>query len=173
MNGPNDLWINPHNGGIYFTDPYYQRPYWTRTSPEIERQKVYYLQKHKKPIVVADNLEQPNGIIGTPDGKYLYVADIKADKTYKYRIAGDGSLIERTLFASKGSDGMTIDQKGNVYITGKGVTVYDSKGKLIEHIDVPGEWTANITFGGKNKNLLFITATTSVYTLKMKVKGVQ
>jgi len=172
FNGPNDVWIN-YNGGIYFTDPYYQRDYWTRRSPEIEGQKVYYLQKHHAPVVVADNLQKPNGIIGTPDGKYLYVADIKADKTYKYRIAPDGTLKEQTLFASKGSDGMTIDVMGNIYLTGKGVTVYNAAGKLIQHIDVPGEWTANITFGGKEKDLLFITASKAVYILKMKVKGVQ
>lgn len=173
FNGPNDLWIHPTNGAIYFTDPYYQRDYWTRKSPEITGQKVYYLQKSKAPVVVADNLVQPNGIIGTPDGKYLYVADIKANKTFKYNIAADGSLTNQTLFAPKGSDGMTIDNMGNIYLTGKGVTVYDPQGKLIEHIDVPGAWTANITFGGKMKNILFITASKAVYILEMKVKGVQ
>jgi gluconolactonase len=172
FNGPNDLWID-RGGGIYFTDPYYQRDYWTRRSPEIQAQNVYYLQKNKAPVIVADNLMQPNGIIGTPDGKYLYVADIKADKTYRYRIAADGTLAERTLFAAKGSDGMTIDALGNIYLTGKGVTVYNPEGKWIEHIDVPGEWTANIIFSGKEKKTLFITASKAVYVLKMKVKGVQ
>ena len=83
FNGPNDLWEDL-KGGIYFTDPYYQRPYWKRTEPEIKGEKVYYLPKGKKePFVVADDLQQPNGIVGTPDGKFLYVADIKGDKTYK------------------------------------------------------------------------------------------
>jgi gluconolactonase len=68
---------------------------------------------------------------------------------------------------------MTIDRLGNIYITGNGVTVYDKQSNFIEHIDVPGAWTANITFGGKEKDLLFITATKGVYILKMKVKGVQ
>lgn len=172
FNGPNDLWVHP-NGGIYFTDPYYQRNYWTRKSPELDGQKVYYLQKNKTPVIVASNLQQPNGIIGTADGKYLYVADIKAGKTYKYTIAADGVLTNQTLFVSQGSDGMTIDNQGNIYLTGKGVTVYDVTGKLIEQIDVPESWTANVTFGGKEKNVLFITASKSVYTLQMKVKGVQ
>ena len=171
FNGPNDLWID-NKGGIYFTDPYYQRDYWTRRAPEIKGQKVYYLPKNKTPIVVADNLEQPNGIIGTPDNKYLYVADIKADKTYKFVINNDGKLSDQILFAPKGSDGMTIDSLGNIYLTGKGVTVFNSSGKLIEHIDVPEPWTANVTFGGKERNTLFITASKSVYTLKMKVKGI-
>ena len=172
LNGPNDVWINT-NGGIYFTDPYYQRDYWTRKSPEIQAQKVYYLQGNKKPVAVAENLIKPNGIIGTPDGKYLFVADIGAGKTYKYRIAPDGSLTGQTLFVAQGSDGMTIDRLGNIYLTGKGVSIYNKEGKSIGHIDVPEDWTANITFGGKEKNILFITASKSIYTLKMKVKGVQ
>ncbi len=68
---------------------------------------------------------------------------------------------------------MTIDNEGNIYLTGKGVTVYNKDGKMIEHIPVPEEWTANICFGGKNKDELFITASKSVYRLHTKVKGVQ
>src|SRR5688500_15705225 len=171
FNGPNDLWID-HKGGIYFTDPYYQREYWTRKASEMPGQKVYYLPKNGNPIAVVDDLMQPNGIIGTSDDKYLYVADIKAGKTYRYVINSNGKLTNQTLFASQGSDGMTIDYLGNVYLTGKGITVYNSGGKLIEHITVPEEWTANVTFGGEERNTLFITASKAVYILKMKVKGV-
>lgn len=171
FNGPNDLWIDKKDG-IYFTDPYYQRDYWTRKKPELDGQKVYYMPKGKPPFVVADGLVQPNGIIGTANNKYLYVADIKADKTYRFDINQDGKLTNQTLFAPLGSDGMTIDSKGNIYLTGNGVTVYNSTGKLIRHINVPEKWTANITFGGKEKNLLFITASKSIYILKMKIKGV-
>lgn len=170
FNGPNDLWINSTND-IYFTDPYYQRDYWTRKVSELDGQKVYFLQKDKAPIIVADDLVQPNGIIGTPDGKYLYVADIGDNKTYRYQIDGDGKLINKKLFLAMGSDGMKIDEDGNLYLTGNGVTVYDKNGNLIEHIQVPEEWTGNITFGGKNHNILFITASKSLYTLQMKVKG--
>jgi gluconolactonase len=170
FNGPNDLWISP-SSGLYFTDPYYQRDYWTRKASELSGQKVYFLEKNKKPVIVADDLVQPNGIIGTPDGKYLYVADIGDGKTYRYKIANDGKLIEKHLFASMGSDGMTIDEQGNIYLTGNGVTVYSKEGKLIVHIPVPEEWTGNVTFGGEENNMLFITASKSVYILKMKVKG--
>lgn len=170
FNGPNDLWISP-SSGIYLTDPYYQRDYWTRKAPELDGQKVYFLETNKKPVIVADDLVQPNGIIGTPDGKYLYVADIGDSKTYRYRIARDGKLVEKHLFASMGSDGMTIDGQGNIYLTGNGVTVFNKDGMQIEHIAVPEEWTGNVTFGGKENNMLFITASKSVYILKMKVKG--
>jgi gluconolactonase len=172
LNGPNDLWID-RKGGIYITDPYYQRPYWTRKAPEIKGQNVYYFAKNKAPVTVVDDMMQPNGIIGTPDGKYLYIADIRGNKTYKYTIAADGTLKDKTLFISKGSDGMTMDNMGNIYITGRGITVYNPEGQQIEYIDIPGDRTTNLTFGGKERNTLFITATRSVYTLKMKVKGVQ
>jgi gluconolactonase len=172
LNGPNDLWID-RKGGIYITDPYYQRPYWTRKAPEIKGQNVYYIAKNKAPVTVVDDMMQPNGIIGTPDGKYLYIADIRGNKTYKYTIAADGTLKDKTLFISKGSDGMTIDNMGNIYVTGRGITVYSPQGQQIGFIDIPGDRTTNLTFGGKERNILFITAMRSVYTLQMKVKGVQ
>jgi gluconolactonase len=171
LNGPNDLWIHP-KGQIYFTDPYYQRPYWERKSAEIQGQNLYCLLHGKKEaVVVDDNLVQPNGIIGSPDGRILYVADIKDGKTYRYRINEDGSLTDRQLFVEQSSDGMTIDNQGNIYLTGKGVTVYNASGKKIGHIDVPAKWTANVCFGGKRKDILFITASESVYTLQMLVRG--
>jgi gluconolactonase len=170
LNGPNDVFVTS-DGKIYLTDPYYQRDYWTRKSPDLEGEKVYYLDGVNNPVVVCENMKKPNGIVATPDGKYLYVADIGDDKTYRFTIADDGSLKDQVLFVSQGSDGMTMDNEGNVYLTGKGVTVYDKTGKKIEHIDVPADWTANVTFYGKEKNILFITASQNVYTLKMKVKG--
>jgi gluconolactonase len=170
LNGPNDVFVTS-KGKIYFTDPYYQREYWKRKSPDLDGQKVYYLKGKNNPVVVCDNLKKPNGIVGTPDGRYLYVADIEGNKTYRFTIEADGSLSDQVLFADQGSDGMTMDNKGNVYLTGKGVTVYDKEGNKIEHIDVPADWTGNITFGGKDKDILFITASQKAYTLKMKVKG--
>jgi gluconolactonase len=173
LNGPNDLWVHPDET-IYFTDPYYQRPYWTRKKPDLEKENVYLLRKgNKQPIVAAADIVKPNGIVGTPDGRYLYVADIGAGKTYKYYIDKDGSLSNRQLFAAQGSDGMTLDNRGNLYLTGNGVTVYDPLGKKILHIPVPAKWTANICFGGKERNILFITASESVYTLSMMVKGIE
>ncbi len=121
---------------------------------------------------MIDDFKQPNGIIGTPDGKTLYVADIVAGKTYAYQIRPDGSLAGKRLFCRLGSDGMTIDDRGNVYLTGHGVTVFDPAGKQIEQIAIREAWTGNICFGGKDRRLLFITASTSIYGLRMAVKGV-
>ncbi|RYG42202.1 MAG: SMP-30/gluconolactonase/LRE family protein, partial [Chitinophagaceae bacterium] len=171
LNGPNDLWIDGA-GGIYFTDPYYQRDYWTRTKPEQPGRYLYYFERATKKITIVDTaFTQPNGIIGSSDGKYLYVADIGASKTYRYNIDGNGRLSNRVLFVDQGSDGMTLDNKGNLYLTGKGVTIYDPSGKKIMNIPVPESWTGNVCFGGKDKNILFITASKSVFTLKMRVKG--
>lgn len=173
LNGPNDLWVD-QKGGIYFTDPYYQRPYWKRTEKEIEIQKVYYLSPDKKSIqVMADDLIQPNGIIGSADGKTLFVADIGDKKTYSYNINEDGKLTNKTLFTDMGSDGMTLDNKGNLYLTGDGVTVFNSSGEKVEHIVIPQKWTANVTFGGEDQKTLFITAMNSVYTLDMQVNGIR
>ena len=171
LNGPNDLWIDP-KGGIYLTDPFYKRSWWTRTEREIPGENVYYLTPDKKNLTLAmEGFETPNGIIGTPDGKTLYVADLRGGKTYSFLIGNDGSLSERKVFAEMGSDGMTVDNKGNIYITGQGVTVFDPSGKQIEHIAVPEPWTANVCFGGKDRKTLFITASKSVYILRMKVRG--
>jgi gluconolactonase len=171
FNGPNDLWIDS-KGGIYFTDPYYQRPYWERKKTELDGQHVYYLTKGKTvPVIVDSNLVKPNGIVGSADGKSLFVADIGDKKTYKYEISKNGTLINRALFAEMGSDGMTLDNKGNLYLTGRGVSVFNSSGKQIEQIELPG-WTANVCFSGKNRDVLFITSSTAVYTLQMTVKGI-
>jgi gluconolactonase len=173
LNGPNDVWVNNKTGGIYFTDPYYQRDYWDRKTSDLDGQKVYYLPPNGLPVIADDQLKKPNGIVGTPDGKTLYVADIQANKTYKYSIGADGKLADKQLFINQGSDGMTIDAEGNIYLTGKGVTVYDKSGKKIVHIDIPEPWTANLCFGGKDRQLLFITASTAIYRLHMNVKGVE
>lgn len=173
FNGPNDLWITS-KGGIYFTDPYYQRKYWERKKPDLDSQRVYFLAPGKKQaVMVADNIKKPNGIAGTKDGKTLYVADIGDNKIYKYKINKDATLSDPQLFANKGGDGMTVDEKGNVYICGNGITVFNPKGEEILHIAVPEKWTANLCFGGKDRKTLFITASETVYTLQMKVKGVE
>lgn len=173
FNGPNDLWIDPR-GGVYFTDPFYKRDYWTRSEQELAQQDVYYLSPDGKTVTVAaSDFMQPNGIIGSPDGKKLFVADIRGRKTYVFDILEDGRLGTRRLFVEMGSDGMTLDSKGNLYLTGKGVTVFDRDGKQIDHIAIEEPWTANVCFGGKDLKTLFITASKSVYTVKMKVKGVR
>ena len=171
FNGPNDVWVRP-DGGMYFTDPFYQRSWWTHDAMPQDGQHVYYLSADRRQLVrVTGDLQKPNGIIGTPDGEMLYVADIEAGKTYRYNIAPDGSLTGKTLAADLGSDGMTLDSEGNLYLTGEGVTVFDRAGRQIERILVPEEWTANVSFGGTGRQMLFITASRGLYGVQMRVTG--
>lgn len=170
LSGPNDCWVD-QDGTIYFTDPLYKRPYWKHSIPDDNPRGVYRVTNDGKMTRVADGLKQPNGIIGDLEKRILYVADIGDGKTYRYQIADDGSLTERELFCSSGSDGMTMDTEGNVYLTGRGVTVYNASGELIQTIEIPRRWTANVTFAGPNNDHLFITAGDAVFTIKTKTKG--
>lgn len=171
FNGPNDVWADPA-GGVYFTDPFYRRDWWSHKEMPQEKQRVYYLKPDLKTIIiVADDLLQPNGIVGTPDGKKLFVADIRANKTWVFSIMPDGTLSDKKLFCEMGSDGMTIDSKGNIYLTGKGVTVFDKTGKKTGNIAVPESWTSNVCFGGKNRKTLYITASKGFYSIRLKVRG--
>jgi gluconolactonase len=171
LNGPNDLWIAP-DGRVFFTDPFYKRPWWDHSDKPQAIQAVYFLDPASRKITrLTEDLVQPNGIVGTPDGKKLFVADIGANKTWSYKINKDGSLSEKTLFCDMGSDGMTIDTKGNIYLTGKGVTVFDKTGTKLGNIEVPENWTANVCFGGDDMKTLFITASKGFYRIRLKVKG--
>lgn len=174
FNGPNDVWVRP-DGGMYLTDPLYKRDYWDR-NPEMQRdgEYVYYFHpKMKRLITVDDGLVKPNGIVGHPQKNLLYVADIGDDKTYVYKIRKNGKLGKRKLFCEMGSDGMTIDEQGNIYLTGNGVTIFDKNGEKIGHIPVPEGWTSNVCFSGKDFKTLFITASKSIYSIKMQIAGMK
>ena len=171
LNGPNDVWVHP-SGALYFTDPFYKRSWWAHTNAPQPSQQVYRLAADRKTLTkLTDDLIQPNGIIGTPDGKRLFVSDIKAKKTYSYDITADSSLTGKKLFCEAGSDGMTLDAEGNLFTTSQGVFVFDKNGKQIEHIEVPESWTANVSFGGKDHRTLFITASKGLYAIQMKYAG--
>ena len=168
FNSPNDLWIDP-KGGVYFTDPRYG----SREGMEQDGEHVYYLSPDRKRLTrVIDDMVRPNGLVGTPDGKTLYVTDNGSGKTFVYKVNPDGELSGKKLFAPQGSDGMTIDSEGNVYLTSRAIVVYNKNGEKIEEIKVP-EGPANVTFGGRDNQTLFITARTSLYSIKMGVKGVE
>jgi len=167
FNKPNDLWVDPA-GGVYFSDPVYGR-YKVVQGGE----HVYYISPDGKKVTrVIDDMTRPNGIVGTPDGKVLYVADHGGRKVYRYDIGKPGALLGKKEFARVACDGMTLDSEGNVYLTSDAVLVYNSKGKRIERIDTP-QRPANVCFSGADLKTLFITARSSVYTLKMRVKGVR
>jgi len=171
LNGPNDVWVLP-DGGMYLTDPFYKRKWWDHTTMALTNEEVLYLSPdHKQLREVTADLKKPNGITGTPDGKFLYVSDIRAGQTWRYAIQPDGTLGNKTFICALGSDGMTMDAAGNLYLTGHGITVFDKDGKQIDHIDVPENWTANVCFGGPDHQTLFITASGSFYSIRLRVAG--
>lgn len=171
LNGPNDVWVEP-NGSMYLTDPFYARPWWNYKKQPQDIQAVYYLSPDRKTFKrVITDYEQPNGIVGTPDGKTLFVADIRGHKTFGYDIQPDGSLANKRLAAEAGSDGMTIDTQGNLYLTGPGgVHVFDKNAKKLGLIPVP-QTPANVCFGGTDKQTLFICAHDGFYSIRTKFKG--
>jgi gluconolactonase len=171
LNGPNDVWVAP-NGDMFISDPFYKRTWWDHDTMALDSEQVFYLSADGKTLKqITSDLTKPNGITGSPDGKTLYVADIGADLTWKYDIQPDGSLANKTLFCKKGSDGMTIDEMGNIYITGHGITVFDKTGAKIEHIEVKEPWTANLSFSGRDHKTLFITASKCIYSIRLKYRG--
>jgi len=183
LNGPNDVLVRP-DGGMYLTDPYYRRNWW---APDRQQQQdvktVYFLSPdHKTLTRVLNEFNSPNGQNGTPngiagtgDGKTLFVSDISGGQTWAFDIQPDGSLTNKKLACSFGSDGMTLDDHGNLYMSvgsrPSGVTVVDTKtGKQIGFIPVP-EGPANMCFAGKDRQTLYITARTGFYCIPTNVKG--
>jgi gluconolactonase len=171
FNQPNDLWPDG-KGGVYFTDPKYGGD--EGPLPQ-DGMHVYYIAPNRESVVrVINDLEKPNGVLGTPDGKTLYVTDSEGEKTYKYAIKEDGSLTNKTLFVAVGCDGMTLDKQGNVYLTTNGkkaVDIFSPNGVLLESIEIPQQ-PSNLCFGGKERNELFITARKSIYRVALNAYGV-
>ena len=172
FNKPNDLWIDP-KGGIYFTDPQYGNNFYVVQDGE----HVYYILPDRSKVIRVievsgqdGDFKKPNGVLGTPDGKLLYVADIGGKMVYRYNIQPDGTLTGKHPFAPVAVDGMTMDEKGNVYLTEAEVIVYSPAGHEIERIKTP-QRPANVCFGGKDFKTLFITARTGFYSIDMNVKG--
>jgi gluconolactonase len=162
INMPNDLWIDAE-GGVYFSD---------FSGPQAGGQglQVYYVSADGVVNRVTDSLKAPNGLIGTPDGKRLYITDPGAGKTWYYEILGPGELGPQQLFIDQFTDGMTLDEHDNVYFSGEDIRVYSPQGELLEKIPFP-EQSTNLTFGGLDGTTLFVTGRNAVYTLDMAVAG--
>lgn len=167
LNSPNDVWVRP-DGGIYFTDPRYG----SQAGVEQDGMHTYFIPPDGGPLLrVTHDLTTPNGVDGTPDGAFVYIADAGARQVWRYRPLPDGRLTDKTAFAPRAVDGMTLDEQGNVYLaTGPNIEVYIAAGQLIETIPFP-EQPANVAFGGPDFRTLFVTARSSVYTLAMVVRG--
>jgi gluconolactonase len=166
LNSPNDLWMDQF-GGVYFSDPRYGE---NRSDLQQDGEHVYYLTPRLQLIRVAEDLVRPNGLTGSLDGKTLYISDHGAGKTYSYEIKPNGTLKSKKLFVDEGSDGVTIDERGNIYLTSGAVRIFNPQGEFLEEIPTPKP-PSNVCFGGADKKTLFITARDAVYSIQMKVKG--
>jgi gluconolactonase len=174
-NAPNDLVID-RQGGIYFTDPAFGAP---RPLPQ-GKTAVYYLSPEGKTTRLVDDLPNPNGVLLSPDEQTLYVVPSGQAAMMAYPIESPGTIGKGKVFCTlkqpagvknSGGDGLTVDVKGNLYITSRlGLQVFDPAGKLLGILEVP-EMPANVTFGGKDFKTLYVTARTSLYTIPMAVQG--
>jgi gluconolactonase len=169
-NSPNDVWVHP-GGGVYFTDPGY---FLEAEEKDVAIEAVYYMDpSYSKVVRVSEPMVRPNGVMGTPDGKILYVVSDSIHTTWKYAIQADGSLARKEKLIDNGHDGLTLDERGNLYIANRdslSVDIYDRKGNFLESIYFP-EAPANVCFGGKQRDILYATAQSSVYAVRMNVKG--
>lgn len=175
FNAPNDLVIDK-DGGIYFTDPMFRAP---DPRPQ-DKLAVYYVSPDGKVSRLIDNLPNPNGVILSPDEKTLYVIPSGQADMMQYPVMSPGKIGKGSVFCTlqqgkgkknTGGDGLTVDTKGNLYITsGLGLQVFTPEGKMLGIISFP-EQPANATFGGPDLRTLYVTARSSVYTVPMEATG--
>ena len=174
FNSPNDVIVGP-DGAIYFTDP--TLDLLAGEKQEIPFQGVYRLDASGEVRLLTKDLTQPNGLAFSPDGKRFYVDDSEQRNIRVYDFV-EGGLRNGRVFAeepgSKGDgvpDGMKFDRAGNLFVTGpKGIWVWDAEGQHLGTILMP-EQPANLAWGDTDYTTLYITATTSVYRLPMRVQG--
>jgi gluconolactonase len=176
LNSPNDAVVRS-DGSIYFTDPPYglSSAYGLPGLEELGFRGVYRLRPDSKTLeLLVDDIYSPNGLAFSPDEKVLYIADTELSRIYAFDVSIDGTLRNKRVFTSTigGPDGIKVDVKGNLYVTTGllAVRVYDSRGNELGAIEIT-EMTRNCAFGGTENKTLFITASTSVYRVQLKVQG--
>ena len=175
FNSPNDLVLSKE-GGVFFTDPKFGEGETTQ-----DKMAVYYVKAGTVTRLI-DNLQRPNGVLLSPDESQLYVLPSGQPEVMVYPIVSPGVLGEARVFCKleqadpakpRGGDGLTVDYRGNLYLTAPGlkaIQVVSAEGKLLGLIYFP-EAPSNCTFGGKDLRTLFVTAQTSLYTTQMELVG--
>ena len=169
LNAPNDIVVRK-DGHIYFTDPAFGNQADTR---ELDFYGVYHIPPKGPMELIAKPKGRPNGIAFSPNGKLLYVANTDDRNVVAYDIDKNGKASgERVLISGiEGPpDGIRVDEKGNLWITCKGLAIYTAEGKFLTMIELP-EAPANCAFGDADLQTLYITARTSVYRIRLDVKG--
>jgi gluconolactonase len=175
FNAPNDLVVDRH-GGVYFTDPSFGQ------GMTQDKMAVYYVAPGGKVTRLIDDLPRPNGVILSPDERTLYVLPSGSPNVMAYSVETPGQLGPGRVFCKleqaaegqpRGGDGLTVDTKGNLYLTQpalKAIQVVSPEGKTLGLITFP-ENPSNCTFGGKDMKTLYVTARTSIYSVPMEATG--
>src|SRR3954453_12919790 len=175
LNSPNDVVLGS-DGALYFTDPTLDLV--KGEKQEIPFQGVYRLDANGKLTLLTKDLTQPNGLAFSPDGKKFYVDDDEYRNIRVYDVGKDGALSNGRIFGEEPGgkddgvpDGIRVDTKGNLFVTGpKGIWVWSPEGIHLGTIALP-EQPANLTWGGADLSTLYITATKSVYKLQTRTHG--
>lgn len=179
FNSPNDVAIHS-DGALWFTDP----PWGLTEKSELAGHYVFKFDpKTDKVEAVVKDLAMPNGIIFSPDESRIYIADTGGNTRHPdpafhklpasivcYEVTKDGVLGKKLFTIKEGSDGLRVDVKGNLYTANGKIKIFNPDGKFLEAIDVP-EGPANLCFGGEDYKTLFITARTSLYSIRMVNAG--
>lgn len=169
LNAPNDIVVR-RDGHVYFTDPAFGNQADTR---ELDFYGVYHITPKGQMSVVAKPQGRPNGIAFAPNGHILYVANSDEHNVRAYDVDKNGETSNERLAIGgiEGvPDGIRTDEKGNIYVAAKGIAIYDSAGKLLHTVDL-AETPANCAFGDADFQTLYVTARTSLYRVRMDVKG--
>ena len=176
LNSPNDVVVKS-NGSIYFTDPFYGFP--ADQERELDFQGVYRIGSDGSITLLVDDFGVPNGLAFSPDERILYIDDSRHQHVRAFDVLSDGSLakgrilIDMTADARGAADGMKVDITGNLYVTGAGGTwIISPTGEHLGTIVTP-ELPENCAFGGPDHKTLFIAARTSIYSIRLKISGVQ
>lgn len=178
LNSPNDITVRS-DGSIYFTDPAFGRRdfFGVARDQELSFQGVYQIRPDGELRLLTDDLEQPNGLSFSPDESKLYVNDTPRMHIRNFDVSEDGTLTGGRVWAEVAgtgegvADGLKADRAGNVYCTGPGgIHVFDPDGACLGVINIP-EKTANFTWGDEDYRSLYVTASTSLYRLRVKMPG--
>ncbi len=179
LNSPNDV-IVKSDGSIYFSDPPYglTADYGVEGEQDLDFQGVYRLSPDGQTLtLLVDDFDRPNGLCFSPDESILYIDDTERLHIRAFDVQADGTIANGRIFAEEEGDdgvpdGMKIDAHGNIYLTGPGgIWIFDTSGEHLGVLQTP-ERAANLGWGGDDWSTLFITASTSLYSIQCKVSGI-
>jgi gluconolactonase len=169
LNAPNDVVVR-RDGNIYFTDPAFGNQEDTR---ELDFNGVFRVTARGQIEAIAKWKTRPNGLALSPNGRILYVSDSDGQSIHAFDLDRSGVASNDRVVVSKIPGvpaGLRTDEMGNIYVAAKNVFVYSPQGELVRTIQV-GETPSNLAFGDPDFSTLYVTARTSVYRIRLGVKG--